>query len=269
MWRSLGMVALAVLAVLGLIWILQRRLIYFPTQEVPDLAAVLPEAEEVTFPTEDGLNLRGWLVPARGGDDGLTVVVFNGNAGNRASRAPLAAAFARHGFGVLLFDYRGYGGNRGNPTESGLAADARATVSFLEALPEPTRLVYFGESLGAAVALRLAEERPPAALVLRSPFTSLADLAAVHYPLLPASLLLRDKYDNLERVTAVEAPVLVIAGSTDSIVPTEQSRRLYEIAKQPKQLVVIEGARHNDYELAAGAEMVSQAVSFIDRHAGS
>ena len=181
------LVAVAVLvAVVGLLWSQQRRLIYYPApRAVPPAATVLPGAEEVSFPTEDGLRLAGWFVPATGPPGrrpgqprSPAVLVCNGNAGNRSLRAPLAAALARAGLAVLLFDYRGYAANPGRPTEAGLAADARAAVAYLAARPEvdPARLVYFGESIGAAVALRLAVERPPAALVLRSPFASLAEV---------------------------------------------------------------------------------------------
>src|SRR5919201_4446707 len=178
-------VAVAVLLVVGLLWSQQRRLIYLPApRAVPPAATVLPAAEEVSFTTADGLRLAGWFVPAAGppgrGGRGRSpaVLVCNGNGGNRSLRAPLAAALARAGLAVLLFDYRGYAANPGRPTEEGLAADARAALAYLAARPDvdPARLVYFGESLGAAVALRLAVERPPAALVLRSPWASLVEV---------------------------------------------------------------------------------------------
>ncbi len=112
------------------------------------------------------------------------MLVCNGNAGDRSMRADLAAALNRHGLSVLLFDYRGYGGNPGRPSEDGLAADARAAQAWLAGQPDvdPNRIAYFGESLGAAVAIGLAVQRPPAALVLRSPFTSLADVGVRALP---------------------------------------------------------------------------------------
>ena len=113
------MLTLAVSAALGLIWVSQRRLIYFPTQAVPDAAAALPGIEEVTYPTEDGLSLAAWFVPAAGAESSGTVVVFNGNAGNRADRTPLAKALAGRGYAVLLVDYRGYGGNPAKRPNSG------------------------------------------------------------------------------------------------------------------------------------------------------
>ena len=150
----------ALLALLALLWALQRRLIYLPfPAAMPPAATLLAGAREVTLQTVDGIELGAWFLPA----GGMSVLVAPGNAGNRSLRAPLAAALARHGLGVLLFDYRGYGGNRGRPTEAGLARDVRAALRFLAAdagLPRE-RLLYYGESLGAGVVAELATEYPP------------------------------------------------------------------------------------------------------------
>ena len=269
------LVVVAVLAAaLGLLWLFQRRLLNFPTPgPVPPAASVLPGAEDVTFETADGLRLAGWFVPAppggpadRVGRARPAVLVCNGNGGDRSMRAPLAAALARMGLGVLLFDYRGYGGNPGHPTEGGLAADARAALGYLAGRPEvdPERVIYFGESLGAAVALRLATERPPAALVLRSPFASLAEVGRRHYPVLPVSLLLRDRYDSAALAGRLDAPLLVVAGGRDQIVPASHSRRLFDAAPQPKRLVVLDGADHNDDELLAGPRLLAELRTFLD-----
>ncbi len=191
--------------------------------------------------------------------------MFNGNAGNRAYRSGLARAFRAHGVAVLLFDYRGYGGNEGRPTEAGLAFDARAARAYLatRADVDPQRVVYFGESLGAAVAIGLAVEHPPAALVLRSPFTSLADVGRLHYPFLPVRWLLRDRFQSLERIAHIASPVLVIAGDRDRVVPLEQSRQLYAAASAPKRLVIISGADHNDEALADGPEVIQATLQLL------
>ena len=265
------LVVVAVLAApLGLLWLFQRRLLYFPTPgPVPPAASVLPGAEDVTFETPDRLRLAGWFVPApsadRAGGARPAVLVCNGNGGDRSMRAPLAAALSRMGLAVLLFDYRGYGGNPGHPTEEGLAADARAALGYLAGRPEvdPERVIYFGESLGAAVALRLATERPPAALVLRSPFASLAEVGRRHYPVLPVSLLLRDRYDSAALAGRLRAPLLVVAGGRDRIVPPGHSRRLFAAAPQPKRLVVVDGADHNDHDLHAGPRVVGELRAFL------
>ncbi len=163
------------------------------------------------------------------------MVVFNGNAGNRADRVALGAGLAAEGFGVLLFDYRGYGDNPGRPTASGLALDARAALSWVQSRTQGHGVVYFGESLGSAVATELALAYPPAVLVLRSPFTSLAELGAIHYRLLPVRAMLRDKYPAIEWIADVATPTLVIGGSADSIVPIDQSRAVYDAAPHPKR----------------------------------
>src|SRR5206468_3966514 len=151
------------------------------------------------------------------------------------------------------------------PSEDGLAADARAAREWLAAQPEvdPHRIVYFGESLGAAVTIGLALQRPPAALVLRSPFTSLADVAAVHYPWLPARRLLLDRYPSIDRIASVSAPLLVIAGDRDDIVPESLSRRLFDAAVQPKRYVVIRGAGHNDPDLLNGPQMLDEVDRWL------
>jgi hypothetical protein len=264
--RGLAILALVVLAAVGLIWISQRRLIYLPTQAVPDIAVALPGIEEVTYSTEDGLTLAAWFMPATSEETNGTVVVFNGNAGNRSDRLPLAKAFAERGYAVLLVDYRGYGGNPGRPSEEGLAADARAAVAYLKARSgfDSNRLVYFGESLGAAVVLGLVDHKEPAALVLRSPFTSLPEVASIHYPFLPTSLLLWDRYPNLEAIQGITVPVMIISGSDDTIVPAEQSKKLFEASPGPKRLLVIDGADHNDFALTAGDRLVDEVVEFLE-----
>jgi hypothetical protein len=254
-----------VLVVIALAWLFQRRLIYLAERgEVPAAATVLHAGEDVAFDTADGLRLRAWFVPASGHSH-ATVLVLNGNAGNRAARAPLAAELSRAGLSVLLMDYRGYGDNPGSPSEPGLLADARAAQAYLTARGDvdPARLVYFGESLGAAVAVQLAVERPPMALVLRSPFTSLADVARLHYPFLPVRLLLKDRYPSIAQVGGLRCPVLVLAGARDGIVPPEQSRRLAEAIPERKRFVLIPGADHNSFELLAGRRVIGEVVDFV------
>nr|CEL13794.1 hypothetical protein [Kibdelosporangium sp. MJ126-NF4] len=150
---------------------------------------------------------------------------------------------------VLLVDYRGYGGNPGSPSEDGLARDIRAAHRLLtDTLGVPsTQLVYYGESLGAAVVTELAAEHPPAALILRSPFTDLAAAGGEHYPFLPVRLLLRDTFPLAETITRVRAPVTVVLGTADTVIPPEQSRAVAHAGHA--RLVEIPGADHNDQAL--------------------
>lgn len=258
------------LAFLALIWTFQRRLIYLPMPRAVDaLSVVLPGAEEVRLETADGLELDAWLHRPLDGEEWGAVLVLNGNAGNRGHRAPVAQALAREGLAVLLMDYRGYGGNPGSPSETGLRLDAEAALELLLRRGYPQhRIAYFGESLGSGVAVELATRRRPGAVVLRSPFTSLADIGRIHYPFLPVRLLLRDRYASVDRIAAIGAPLLVIAGDRDAIVPPRSSRALYDVAVEPKRWVEVPGADHNDLELLAGKRMIAEMVAFLRRALG-
>ena len=266
-----GLTWLASLLVLATIatvvlWALQRRLIYFPLSGVPRPAAVgLPTAEDVSFAGNDGTTLHGWFVPSTIPGVAVTAIVFNGNAGHRGFRAPLAAMLADAGIATLLFDYRGYGENDGVPSEEGLAEDARAAFRYVTSRTDiaRNRLLYFGESLGAAVAVRLATEHPPGALILRSPFTSLLDVGRHHYPFLPVAAVLRDRYGSLERIADIRCPLLVISAAHDSVVPAEQSRQLHDAARPPKRLIVFEGVDHNDDAFLASPQLRAAVLDFV------
>ncbi len=262
---TVGAVVLAALVVAAL-WAFQRQLVYLPDrQAVPPAARVLPGASDVVLETEDGLELGAWWLPAAQAG-APAVLVASGNGGSRELRAPLARALAEQGLSVLLFDYRGYGGNPGSPTEQGLARDVRAARRFLlEVAGVPAdRLLYFGESLGAAVVTELATEHPPAGLVLRSPFEDLASVGSVHYPLLPVRALLRDRYPVAEHIAHVDAPTTVLYGTADSIVPPEQSRAVAAAAAELHRLVPVRGADHNDVVLLAGDDVVQAVVELAD-----
>lgn len=259
-------VVTVILVFLTVVWLAQRSLIYFPHGQVPPPdAAGVPDAEVVAFETEDGLELQAWFVPPRAPSADRAILVLNGNAGNRGFRGVLAARFAAEGFSTLLVDYRGYGGNPGLPSERGLARDARAALRYLVSRPDVdrSRVVYFGESLGAAVAVGLAAEEPPAALILRSPFSSLAAIGSRHYPFLPVRWLLRDRYPSIERIGRIRSPLLVVAGDADRIVPIDDTELLFEAANEPKRLVVIDDTDHNDEALAVGPELVRAVVEFL------
>ncbi|MBB6170231.1 hypothetical protein HNR23_000291 [Nocardiopsis mwathae] len=265
-----AVVATVILVFVGFIWAFQRSLIYLPARgDVPPAAEVIDGAQDITLTTEDGLDLGAWFVPARETDSGMAVLVANGNAGNREVRAPLAEALADQGISVLLFDYRGYGGNPGSPTEDGLALDVAAAADALEELGpdggyarEDT--LYFGESLGAAVVAGLARERAPAGLVLRSPFTELADAGRYHYPFLPVRTLLKEHYPVADAVREIESPTTVVYGTRDTIVPPDFSREVAAASANLFEEVAVDRADHNDLALLDGPELISAVVRLAD-----
>lgn len=264
-----AVVVFAVLGVLLLIWAGQRSMIYFPDRHVPSPAVTgLADVEGVRIQAADGVALQAWFLPGRAREPSPAAIIFNGNAGNRAYRASLAAALRGLGLSVLLFDYRGFGDSEGRPTEDGLSEDARAVRRYVAGRSDvrADRLVYFGESLGSAVAVRLAVEHAPAALILRSPFTSLVDVGRLHYPILPVRWLLRDRFSSIEAIASVRSPVLIVAGDRDRIVPLEQSRRLFEAASEPRELVVVRGADHNDAALLDGRQVIDAVRRFLEKY---
>ena len=242
-----GLLLLGTMVVM--LWAFQRHLIYFPDPKpVRPAGDVIAGARDLTLHTADGLELGAWFIQATGQvDTGMAVLVAPGNGGNRAGRAGLAEELSRRGLAVLLMDYRGYGGNPGSPTEEGLAADADAAAGALAELGyPPRRTVYFGESLGSGVVAALQVGHRPAGIVLRSPFTELADVGAHHYPWLPVRALLRDRFPVVELLAASDAPITVIYGDRDTVVPPVLSARVADHAPRLAERVVIAGADHND-----------------------
>lgn len=263
--RAVLCVIVVVLVALVALWALQRKLIYFPDSRAPPPAGeVIAGAEDVELQTSDHLRLKAWLVPPSGDDLKVAVLVLPGNGGNRLGRVLLAEELSARGLTVLLVDYRGYGGNPGSPSEEGLLIDARAGLDYLrERFPHRPTL-YFGESLGAAVATALAVQQTPAGLILRSPFASLAAVGQHAYPFLPVKVLLHDRFPVLDLVSRVDAPVVVIYGTADAIVPPSQSRAVADAAARA-QTVVVAGADHNDYSLLAGDQLIAAVVELAQR----
>jgi len=245
-------------ALVGGLYLLQRQLIYHPSQFLASPAqAGVAEMQTLRVTTDDGVALAFWYRPAQSGQP--TMVYFHGNGGNLAGRGSKVRPYLDAGFGVLLAGYRGYGGNPGKPSETGLYADARAHLEFLknQNIP-PSKWILYGESLGSGVAVHMAyklylrngeyekKSTPVGALVLESPFSSLADAAQSHYPFVPARLLVRDRYDSIAKIAYANAPVFIVHGEEDGVISVKQGKRLFEAAKEPKQAHWIPGAGHNN-----------------------
>ncbi|MDD7932367.1 alpha/beta hydrolase [Actinomycetospora straminea] len=257
-----AVLVVAALVLVGGLWWFQRELVYLPSSgPVPPAGTMLAQGEDVVLTTADGLRLGAWFAPAQGERRDVTVLVTNGNAGDRSLRAPLAAALTARGLDVLLFDYRGFGGNPGRPSEDGLLADARAAREHLvrERGVAPDRLIHLGESLGSAVAARLATEAPPAGMVLRSPFIDLAAVGELAYPFLPVRALLTDRFPVVETVAGTRVPTVVVLGEADRIIPPAQSRAV--AAAAGGRVVAVPGADHNDAVLGHGPAVVEAVMA--------
>jgi fermentation-respiration switch protein FrsA (DUF1100 family) len=230
---------------LALLYVGQRALQYFPERSrTPPGAAGLPEAEEVVLDTADGERVIVWHVPPRG--EKPVLLYFHGNGGSLAWRAERLRALTADGTGLVALSYRGYGGSSGRPTERGLIEDAFAAYAFAAARYGAARIALWGESIGSGVAIALAAEKPVARVVLESPFTSVADIAAQIYWFLPVRWFIKDPFRSDLRVGKVTAPVLVLHGERDSVVPITLGERLFALIEAPKRFVRFPGGGHND-----------------------
>ena len=224
--RIAAALTLAYLALLAGLWWAQASLIYPAPQ---DRHAPAPGFAAVTLTSEDGLALEAhWRAPDPGRP---AVVYFHGNGGSLAGATRETALLAERGYGVLLVEYRGYGGNPGSPSEDGFYRDGRAAMAFLRAKGiAPARTVIIGHSLGTGTASQMAKEFAPAALILLAPFTSLPDAAAEAMPFVPARWLVRGQFDNLAKVPGLALPVLILHGNADRVVPFALGARLAKVA---------------------------------------
>ena len=250
---------------------LEHHFLYFPdpiavaTPKLYDL-----EYEDVRFESGDGTLLNGWLIPGR--TERPLVLFFMGNAGNMSHRLDNLIFLHKLGCSVFIFDYRGYGQSTGTASETGLYSDALGALSFLRQRGwDPRQMVYFGRSLGAAVALQTALVQPPAGLILESPFTSIRAMGRTHYLLLSLLIgwVIEADYDNLEKIKGLNSPLLIFHGDRDSICPPEMGRSLYGQAPEPKELAWIADADHNETFDKGGQAYRNKWQDFLQRHAAA
>ena len=224
----------------------QRRLMYFPDPErIQPAEEDLPGVSERILKAPDGARLVVWYGAAKPGKP--TILYFHGNAGGLADRAPRIQRFMDQGWGVYMLAYRSYGGSTGNPTETKNVADARlAYGALVQEGIDPASIVIYGESLGTGVAVRLATERPAAGLILDAPYTSVVEIAAQGYPVLPVRLLLKDRYETRKYLAQVHMPLLIMHGERDRVIPVAMGRELFKLANEPKRLATFPNAGHSN-----------------------
>jgi uncharacterized protein len=228
------------LALLVALFCFQRSFVY----PAPKTVIARPEAgfEDIRITTADGLKLRAFYRPARAGLP--TLIFFHGNASDLQAGEYATRSLAAHGYGVMLSEYRGYGGNPGSPDEPGLYRDGEAALAWLAARGVPSgRIVAIGNSLGSGVATEMASRHRLAGLVLISGFASLDRVAAEHYPFVPARLLMLDRYDNLAKLQAIACPILLMHGTDDTVVSVANSEALAR-AHPAATLQLVPGAGH-------------------------
>ncbi len=253
-FRLLVIVLLAYLVLLLIYFFRQSHFIYVPAQHLKAPTAYgLTDFSIVSVKTKDGLTLKAWYHPAT--PHKPTLLFLHGNAGHIGDRAYTVQPYLKEGFGVFLFEYRGYGDNPGRPSETNNIADAQVALQDLR--QDSACIVVYGESLGTGVAVALAAQNKVAALILESPFSRLSNVAKKHYPFLPVDLLLRERYDSIDSIAHIHTPVLLMHGTKDEVVPVAESEMLYQAAVPPKSLVIAADKAHNDMDSIWMANVVT------------
>lgn len=238
-------IALAIYVfLLAFLFFFQRKLQYIPLGKVRPLALYhLDGFVEEKLTIEDGTKILAWYKTAQKNEK--IILYFHGNAGNLGDRAHRFDAFSKNGFGVLAITYSGYSGSEGKPSEATLIKDGEAAFKFLlDKGYMPQDIVLFGESLGAAVAVQLANKFDFYALVLESPFASVVGVAQKTYWFVPVKLMLKDKFESVKFAPKISSPVLVFHGTADLVVAYSEGRKLFEAIKSPKKFITVEGAGH-------------------------
>lgn len=262
-WSIISIAVFVYIGLLVIVFVAQPYFIYFPQKaffETPDETGL--SYEDVSFETTDGVKLSGWFIPAEK-PKGI-ILFFHGNAGNISHRMSSIRIFHRLDFSTFIFDYRGYGRSEGKTTEKGTYLDAEAAWRYLTEKRHvpPEKIIFFGRSLGGAIAAWLSQNHTPKALLIESTFTSVPDIAANIYPFLPVRLLARFGYNTDEYIKRINCPVLVIHSLNDDIIPFRHGRQLFEAAREPKEFLEITGT-HNDGFMTSGKRYEDGLNAFL------
>ena len=249
-WQLIALILAAYLFLVSLMFLNQKKLIYYPDQNKPDPQGFgVGDIRVIKVRTQDNLSLKGWYLPPA--KDTLPVLlVFHGNAGHIGYRDHFIKTYKKAGMGVLLAEYRGYGGNEGKPHEEGLYLDARAYLQFLKEDQgiQSSRIVLYGESLGTGVAVDLATDKNIAAVILEAPYDSFTSLAQTHYGYIPfLSYMVSEKFDSISKISRLEMPKLFLIAEKDQVVPAKHALNLFQEAPEPKKKVIFKQAGHNNF----------------------
>jgi hypothetical protein len=247
----------------------ERAVVFHPERYAAgDVWRMPKRGEEVWINVAKGMKLHGWFVRAREQPAQATVVYFHGNGGNLNGIGWLGEELSERGFDVLLFDYRGYGRSEGEVSdERGIYEDADAAYDYVVRVRgvSARKVVLYGQSLGTTAAVDVASRRECAAVALESGLSSASEMAALVLPWLPRPLhrFARNRLDSARKLQKVNCPVLVAHGSHDEVIPVEQGRALYAAAREPKRLIIVPGAGHNNLVAQGGDAYLGALAAFI------
>ncbi|MBE9207889.1 alpha/beta fold hydrolase [Nostoc sp. LEGE 06077] len=267
--------AIAYFAICIFLFVQQPKFIFFPSRAIENT----PESfnlpyQEVWLPVKTSLGkvekIHGWWIKAKE-PNAKVLLYLHGNGINIGANIAHTNRFYQLGFSVLLIDYRGYGRSQGDfPNEMRVYQDAATAWEYLtqqQQIP-PQDIFIYGHSLGGAIAIDLAVKHPQAAgLIVESSFTSLREMVSTRkwFSMFPIDLILTQRFESIKKVSRLQMPVLFIHGTADSTVPSYMSQKLYDAAPEPKQLIFVPGADHNNTAVASGGKYLQWVQSFVQK----
>ena len=243
----------------------QENLIFHPAPQKDSLETFgLSNTNEITLKvdSEDALSIQAWY---RKPDAGKQMVLFyHGNTGCLEQRVRHLKVLAERGYGFLIPSWRGFGKSEGRPSKNGLLEDAKTAITFLEEEGFKTEdTVLIGESLGTAMAVNMAYENDFKAILLITPYTSMAKIAQGRYPFIPAELVLKHNFDAISYIDDIDEPIMIIHGTADTVIPHQHAEELFSKIKPEtkKKFILYPGMNHVGYDFA---KVMDEMEKFMD-----
>ena len=231
--KSFFLLILIYFVITVVVYFFQRKLLYHPFSPQITGKGLIHNFETINFKTSDNFELKGWFHLKN--SNKKTILFLHGNAGNLDNRIDKLNFLGNMDINFLIISWRGYSGNPGNPSETGLYKDALGGIEWLNKKGiSNDRIILYGESLGTAITTEVAQNENFAGIILEAPFTSMVDMGQKIYPIFPVKFLLKDKYESKNKIKNIKSPILVLHGRKDKIVPFYMGEKIFEIANNPK-----------------------------------
>ena len=231
--KSFFLLILIYFVITVVVYFFQRKLLYHPFSPQITGKGLIHNFETINFKTSDNFELKGWFHLKN--FNKKTILFLHGNAGNLDNRIDKLNFLGNMDINFLIISWRGYSGNPGNPSETGLYKDALGGIEWLNKKGiSNDRIILYGESLGTAITTEVAQNENFAGIILEAPFTSMVDMGQKIYPIFPVKFLLKDKYESKNKIKNIKSPILVLHGRKDKIVPFYMGEKIFEMANSPK-----------------------------------
>ena len=231
--KSFFLLILIYFGITVVVYFFQRKLLYHPFSPQITGKGLIHNFETINFKTSDNFELKGWFHLKN--SNKKTILFLHGNAGNLDNRIDKLNFLGNMDINFLIISWRGYSGNPGNPSETGLYKDALGGIEWLNKKGiSNDRIILYGESLGTAITTEVAQNENFAGIILEAPFTSMVDMGQKIYPIFPVKFLLKDKYESKNKIKNIKSPILVLHGRKDKIVPFYMGEKIFEMANNPK-----------------------------------